>query len=365
MKITCITEKLREIISSIDRLTAKHPSLPTLGYILCTVSKNSISFRATNLSIGAEGTIQGRDGEDGSVAIEGKSFLQALGGDSNSETTLTLKDDVLTITSGKYKTTLKTFSQEDFPTLPQIQGTTITTPSSVLLEGINSVVYAASMSDIKPEIASVYIYPEENNLVFVATDTFRLAEKKIKITDIYGFSPILIPAKNALEIARILSTLDQIISISFSENQITISGKGIYITSRITQGSFPNYHQIIPKEFSTTATFLNKDLEETLKSLTSFSDKFNQVTITITPKDKECVFEAKNGEKGEQLAVIDGAFTGEKVSFNVNARYILDILGVSKTDSLSFNIFGQQKPIVINPIGDTSFLYLVMPINRS
>jgi DNA polymerase-3 subunit beta len=365
MKITCITEKLREIIQKIDRLTAKHPSLPTLGYILCTVSKNTISFRATNLSIGAEGSILGKDGVDGSVAIDGKILLQALHGGGESETTLSLQENTLTVSSGKYKSVLKTFSPEDFPTLPQLTGTSITIPSTALTQGILSVVYAASGSDIKPEIASVYIYPEDQALTFVATDTFRLAEKKISLPDVYGFSPLLIPAKNALEIAKIISGIDASLTLILSETQVAISYKGMYITSRVVQGSFPNYRQIIPKTSETEATFLLKEVEETLKSLTSFSDKFNQVSLSFSPKEKHCSFFAESGERGEQTATLDGALTGESVSVNVNARYILDMIASISTDSISFFLSGPQKAVVMRGVGDTSFLYLVMPINRS
>lgn len=364
MEITCKTEKLRNMVGLIDRLTAKHPSLPILSYILCTTRKDSISFRATNLSIGAEGVVDGNGGEESIFAIEGKAFLQALSGGGDSETTLNFKNETLTIVSGKYKTTLKTFPYDDFPTLPVITGTTITIPSTTISQGINSVVYAAASSDIKPEISSVYIYPEETSLTFCATDTFRLAEKKISLPDTYGFQPLLIPAKNALEIAKILQNIVTTVTVSFSETQLTISYKGMVITSRVVSGSFPNYRQIIPKQSQTEATFLISEFEESLKSLTSFSDKFNQITITFNPKEKKCICKASNGEKGEQVAELDGALQGEDVQVAVNARFILEMLPVITTDSITISLSGGTKPAVIRPVSDASFLYLIMPINR-
>ena len=138
----------------------------------------------------------------------------------------------------------------------------------------------------------------------------------------------------------------------------------MYISSRVTHGSFPNYRQIIPKNTTTEAVFLKKELEETLKSLTSFSDKFNQVTITFSPKDKKCTFFAENGDRGEQTVEVEGALTGEPITVYVNARYILDMMSIITTDSISFSLMN-QKPIILKGVGDQNFLYLVMPINRA
>ena len=120
--------------------------------------------------------------------------------------------------------------------------------------------YSSSVSDVKPEISSVYIYSNEDSLVFVSTDSFRLAEKKVKIKNIEEINGILIPFKNISEIIRIFGEISGDLNICFNKNQISFSYNGIYLTSRLVDGVFPDYRQIIPKESKTEVVVLKQDL---------------------------------------------------------------------------------------------------------
>ena len=152
-----------------------------------------------------------------------------------------------------------------------VEGKTFEIESKKLIDGIKSVYYSASFSDIKPEISSVFIYQENNDLVFVSTDSFRLAEKKIKMRNLEEIEGIIIPFKNIPEILRVIGGFLGIIRICFNKNQISFSFENTYLTSRIIDGVFPDYRQIIPKDIKTEATLLKQDLINALNLSNIFS----------------------------------------------------------------------------------------------
>ena len=148
------------------------------------------------------------------------------------------------------------------------------------------------------------------------------------------------------------------------KNQISFETQNIYLSSRVVDGSFPDYKQIIPKTNTTKATILKQDLISSLKISNIFSDKFNQVSITIKPNEKVFEIESKNIDVGENTTLITGSFSGENVSANFNYKYILDCFLSISGDSITLDLNGNNKPMIIKSVGDSSFMYLVMPMNR-
>ncbi len=348
-----------------DRVTARNASLPVLGTILVLVANKTVKVRATNLSLGVEFELPVKAEADGVVAIDGKTlsgFLNTL--PKNEKIKLSQQDTTLTLIAGNNKTTIKTHPYEDFPTLPTISGSESVIPKNEFIRGIKSTYFAAATSDIKPEIASVYLASNINTLLFVATDSFRLAEKKETLKKAVEFPAVIIPYKNIIEIGRIIETVSGDITLTINENQIAITAPGVYITSRIVSGSFPDYKQIIPKDFSTDVVVLKQDLLNTLKAANIFSDKFNQITFAINPNKKkfECI--AKNSDVGEYSGVIPAALSGDDVSIALNQRYLIECLALIPQDSVAIGLNGGNKALVIRGVGDSSFTYLLMPMNR-
>ena len=253
---------------------------------------------------------------------------------------------------------------DDFPTIPRVTGTDFEIDSKKLIDGIKSVYYSSSPSDIKPEISSVYVYTNEDNLVFVSTDSFRLAEKKIKMKGLPEIEGILIPFKNIAEIMRVFGEINGVIKVCFSKNQISFSADGVYLTSRVIDGVFPDYRQIIPKTSGTNATVLKQDLLNALKISNIFSDKFNQVNLRISPKEKVFELSSANNDVGENKTYLDAAISGEDIELGFNYKYFLDCFQSITTDSISIKFSGASSPLVVSPVSDPSFLYLIMPMNR-
>jgi DNA polymerase-3 subunit beta len=365
MKIECEIKKIKEAISQTERITGKNLTLPVLNTILLIAKGKTLKLRSTNLSLGIEVEIPAKVEKEGTVAILGSVLGEIFSNVYQNENVFLEEDNGnLIIKTKKSQIKLKGQPYEDFPTIPNVSGVSFEIDCKKFMDGIKSVYYSSSLSDIKPEISSVYIYTNDNNLVFISTDSFRLAEKKIKIKDIEDISGILIPFKNIPELLRVFGDNSLNIKVCFNKNQISISSEGIYLTSRIIDGNFPDYRQIIPKEFKTDVVVLKQDLLNALKLSNIFSDKFNQVNLLINPKGKIFELSSSNNEVGENKTQLDAALIGEEVQLGFNYKYFFDCFQSINSDSVSIKINGAQKPIIVSGVSDNSFLYLIMPMNR-
>ncbi len=365
MKLECQVEKLKIGISQVERVTGKNLTLPVLNSILLIASSKSLKLRATNLSLGIEVEIPAKVDKEGVVAISGST----LGGvfsniSANESVSFEESNGNLVVKTKKNQIKLKCQPHDDFPTIPRVAGSMFEIESKKVMDGIKSVYYSSSPSDIKPEISSVFIYSNEDNLVFVSTDSFRLAEKKVKVKKIEEVAGILIPFKNVSEILRIFGELNGNIEVCFNKNQISFSTENTYLTSRVIDGAFPDYRQIIPKNSETTAVVLKQDLLNALKLSNIFSDKFNQINLVVKPKDKIFELSSLNNDVGENKTYLDAAMEGKEVSLSFNYKYFLDCFQSITTDSVLIKLSGAGLPIVISPVSDPSFTYLIMPMNR-
>ncbi len=365
MKVECSIDKIKEGILKAERITGKNLTLPVLNSILLMASNKTLRLRATNLNLGVEIEIPAKIEKEGIVAISG-SVLSGIFSNifESGNVVLEGEEGNLTLRTKKNNLKLKGQPHDDFPTIPLVDGKTFEIETKKLVDGVKSVYYSSSPSDVKPEISSVYIYTNQDSLVFVSTDSFRLAEKKVKVKNIEEIKGILIPFKNISEILKILGEGQGVTKISFNKNQISLSIDNVYLTSRVIDGIFPDYRQIIPKTSTTEAVLLKTDLLNALKLSNIFSDKFNQVNLKISPKEK--VFEISSSAPGvgENKTELDAALSGEKVELGFNYRYFLDSFQSITADSVSIKLHGGASPMIIGGISDPSFTYLIMPMNK-
>ena len=223
MNFTCNRESLQKCIMSADRVTGKNLSLPILSSVLLVTNKKSLIIRATNLEVGAEFQIEAEIKTEGSVAVPGSLFSNILTSIPDEENiTISVSNNVCKIITKTKNITIKGFIADDFPTIPLIsEGESFTIPSQNFIQGVKSVLMSAAISDIKPEISSVYIYQNGKSLVFVATDSFRLAEKKINYTGEQLSHGVIIPIKNIIEIIKIFESVNESILFKITKTQIS------------------------------------------------------------------------------------------------------------------------------------------------
>jgi DNA polymerase-3 subunit beta len=367
MNIRISKSKLLNTLNKAERIVGKNPNLPILSCVLFEISNQELILKSTNLDIGFIGKIKINSEQDFKIAVEGFLISQFLNNlpNSDDEIEMELDQNLLKIKTKHTSTQIKTQNYEDFPPIPEIKSSkSVKINSEYFVEGLKSVWYSSSVSNIKPELSSVLIYAEGEDLFFVATDSYRLAEKKLKIAKIEDFENILIPYRNVVEIIKIIEELKEEIEIIFEQDQIAIKTDKIYLVSRIVNGSFPDYKQILPKEYKTKITVLKQDFIQQLKIANVFTDKFNQVTLGADAKTSKLMAFSQNQEKGDSTNEINIKIEGENIKANFNQKYIVDCFNSINSDSLVLEFNENNKPLVIRGLKDVTFSYLVMPLNK-
>lgn len=369
MKLECVKQNLCEALTGCERVTAKQTPLQVLSAIVLKATKEGLFVEATNLSVSVRFFINAKVSKEGEVAIPSKVLLQYINNLSDKHNiNLEKIDNNLQIITQKSNSLLKTVPLDDYPSFKKINKPlfSIHIPSDILTNALKSVVFAASNSDIKPEIASVCISKENDDLHLVSTDSFRLAQYKIlkkEYSEKTGeFSSLIFPVRNVHDMIRIFESKKGDLTLSVAEGQLSIEGEGTYFLSQLIEGKFPNLSQIFPKTHNTEAVLLKNDLNQSLRISQIFADKFNKVEIRISPKEKLFEIESKNQDTGENVNELDAALSGEDIVMQFNGRYIIDALMSMSEDSVSLEFLDKNRPLVIKGIGNNKFIYLLMPL---
>lgn len=367
MKIGIPQSTLQKYLELLTKVTTKHVSLPVLQSVLLEVKDSKLTIKATNLEIAVEVTIdEVKVDREGKMAVPASTFLQTIQLNKERNIYLEQKEDegVVSVSFGKTNTSIKLMSHEEFPNISKVEANPISINKELFVQGIKNVAFAASQSSIKPELNSVYIYQKkEHSFTFVATDSFRLAEKTVPQKGVILDSHLLLPQKNAIEISRMCDLLDSEVDLLVTENQCALHFKeGVFITSRMTTGSFPDYEAILPKEFVTNTTVLKQDLLTSLKKTNIFLNKFRQVSLAVSNSQIE--ISANNGEVGMVSDIIPAQGEGEELLLSFNQQYISDPLSYFIEDSIILQFAGIGRPLVMSSVSDKSFRYLVMPMNK-
>jgi DNA polymerase-3 subunit beta len=365
MKFESATEQLLSAVSLASRFVERRANLPVLASILVIAEKGRLVLRATNLECGVEISTPAKVVEEGIAAVPGSVLAGFLGNARGKTVNASLAGGTLKLETERAQASIKAVPHEDFPTLPQVSATTsFTVKAADLAKIIRSVAYCASTSAIKPELQSILLYGEGGKLLSVATDSFRLAEKSVSLRSQGSVPQLLVPARNAVELNRILETASGDVEIYYNEHQISAHIGSVYYTSRLIDGAFPNYRQIVPKEFATEAVVLREDMGSALKSLSLFADKLAQVSLTVDPGKKALLLTSRNPDVGEQVSTLKATVSGDAIAMNFNGRYLADSLQAIVGESVRLSSNGPGKPLLVKDASDDSFFYLAMPMNR-
>ncbi len=365
MKIECSKDKLVEAIGKAEKVTGKNLTLPVLSCILFEAKGKTLTLRATNLDLGIEISLPVQVDKEGTIAVPGGIINNFISHVNSKNITLEVVEGNLKVLTDTNTTIIKSLAHDDFPTIPILEGEKgLSLNAKDLVKGIKSVWYSSATSSMKPELSSIYIHADDGTVLFVATDSFRLGEKKVRIKNADDLGSILIPVKNIPEIIRVLEGCNGDVAISITKNQISFMYDGVYLTSRVVDGVFPDYRQIIPKGSTTSVTVLKQDLINALRVATIFSDKFNKLSIRVYPKKKQFELATRNADVGENSNSLEAVCEGEDIEINFNYKYITDCFQSVDSDSVVLEFNGLTKPLIIKGVNDSSFLYLVMPINK-
>lgn len=366
MQFTTPKEKLLSAVLIAERIVGKKESLPVLSCILLDVGRD-LAMRSTNLEAGVDIHVLGEVGEKGTMAVPAGVLSQTLRAVSGDKVTLKAEGNNLLIEARGSKTLIKAVPHDEFPVIPATKETSrsLSLSRETLLTVLHSVAYAASTSMIRPELGSVYIKVDEGRMTAVATDSFRLAEKTSSDASGKGSDEVLIPLKHVQEIVHLLEkTTSQDVMLSIDDSQLLLVADSVRFVSRIVDGNFPNYKEIIPKTFATEVTVLKSDFAEALRKARVFSGADQHVGFHVYPKKKVFDITAQSAAIGEMSDSLEAATSGDDIDINFHIGYIADCLQSIQSDSIVLGFAGPGKPVVVKGVSDGSFTYLAMPLNR-
>jgi len=369
MKITCLKNDLERALNTVQKAVSKNQAVPAIENVLFEARGDELFIKATNIEVFVEYKITVALEKDGEFLIPVDILLQSIKNSNtqNKKITLELKKNTLHIKDGNSNFTIKTVNKEDFPIIKKpesLKNTKNTIDKDVFLKGVKSVYLFSSNMLVKPELSSVYIHKEDDNLVYVSTDQFRLAEKKIKHNSNENFQNILIPIKNINIIIKILeSTEEQTLRFVSEENQLSFESDNLFVSSRILDLSFPDYKNIIPKEYKTKLIVLKEDFLNSLKKTALFTDKFGKTEISLN--NKKILLKTENKDIGEIEEQIDVVQEGEdNFKLNINNKYLQEGVLAINSDSVELWFLKEGSPLLLKGVGDDSFVYILMPMNN-
>ena len=375
MKIEVSFDKLKNVVGKAVNAVMKvgqNAALKGVYFEAGGENVNNLLIRSTNIDIGFETTILCKVEREGKFLISGEvlgRLLTTVNTRIEDVCILDFTNNVLNVKIGKHEFSLKTLSFESFPNLPKVEGVEIVLDKNVFLGGLRSVVYSVAKSEIKPEISGVYVkmgIGNANEIVFVATDAYRLAEKKyILETELPELSFIL-PEKNIKELLKIfgedVGNEGKKITLTISKNSVQMQIDNLFVVTRLIEGNFPNYTQIIPTTPVSFSVYLKEDFIKSLRLVSFFTEKTNQILLNVTEVGSE--IEASSQEVGNTKEFISSTLKGEVFSMKINAKYLEEFLQNLTDQSIVVKYTAQNKAIIVQGLQDANYTYLLMPSYR-
>ncbi|MBT3418980.1 MAG: DNA polymerase III subunit beta [Candidatus Magasanikbacteria bacterium] len=373
MKFTCTKENLAHALTVVSGIAGKQVNLPILTNILIKAHEAHIEVISTNLEIAVQTTLRGKIEQTGSFTVPAKTLTDYVNLLGSEQVDVTLKGNELLVKSGSSSTKIKGIPADEYPVIPAIQeAQTFTLSAAPFRDALSSVVFAAAKNEIRPELSGVYMgFKTErySGLILAATDSYRLAEKKVSLAGGVDTVTCIIPAKTVYEMARLISSQkgmegDMTVELHISDNQIAMLFQGIQMTSRIIDGTYPDYVQIIPESFKTTATFPVDIVKKKIKAASLFTTMgVNAVSFDLNVENSSIGVSSTSTQTGEHASEVDVEITGEENSILLNHRYVLD--GLSQFEEKGdFLLNSSDAPCMLRPHNREDYLYIVMPIRQ-
>jgi DNA polymerase III subunit beta len=364
MKIVCTQENLKSGLMSVGRIISSNVSLPILNNVLLKTENGLLKISSTNLEIAITTLIRCKVEEEGGVTINAKTFTEMVNTLPNQNITLETTNGEVLLETENYHTRLKTLPMDEFPLIPEIEAkTTVHVNTHELKTSLSQVVFASSNNQTQPEICGILIKTDDKKIKIIATDRYRLAEKKIENKEnIFIPQGIILPQKTIIEILRNIGNQTGDTQIQIGETQASFSINNTQIISRMVEGEYPPYEQIIPTSFNTEATVEKNLLINGLRAGGVLSQNNNSVKIDYSPEKQNIRLITESGELGKSEIDIPAKIDGQGGSLFVNFHYLLDCLLNLDSQNVVLKITNDSSPSVLVPENDENYIYLVMPI---
>ncbi len=365
MKVVISQEALLESLKIVSRAVSSQNTLAVLGNILIKAEGKKLYLSATNLEISISTSTEATVKNEGAITVPAKiltSYTSLL--DKKEDVSLNVVDGTtLQVESKSSKTKIKGIAPDEFPQIAEVKGgVKLDIPSENFREMVHEVAFASQENSSRPILSGVYFAAKKSELKVAATDSYRLSEKVIKLKTAVEEVTCAIPVRAVFEADR-LATLGKEISVTIAENQVMFSVDGTELISRLIEGQFPDYTQIIPKSHTTLVEVDREDLAMAVRRVSIFAKENNQHMKWEVLSDNTLVVSTDSTQIGEGRNTVSVKLEGEPNTIALNADYVLDILSaIPGEKKVRIELEGKMTPAVIKKEKANDFVHLVMPL---
>ena len=361
MKVQVKQEYLSKAVALVSRVASVRATLPVLANILLRTENGRLRLTATDLEVGLTTWIRAKIDVEGSFTVPARLLVDFVSNNTDENLTLEQVKETLKIVSEHHSVTMNGIPDTEFPLIPTLTGATeFTLPAATVKDVIGQTLFAASIDDTRPVLAGVLFTANEHILTIAATDSYRLAERRVTLKDSVLQLRRIVPHRALAELSRMLPA-DGEVKFSFMENQVQVQVDDRELVSRLIDGNYPDYQAIIPKAPIASAIVNRKELVDSVR-LSSFFARDSSNHVKIHVKETSIEIEAVSAQLGESRSTLKVETTGESLSVAFNAKFLLDVLNVMEGETVSFEFSGPVQAALLTDAALPDALFIVMPL---
>jgi DNA polymerase III subunit beta len=369
MKMTVQTNELARALYRVQGIADRKSTMPVLAHVLLDAAPGrGLTVSATDLDVGLSGTYKAEVTEAGAVAVHARQLYEIVKTLPSGNLQINRQENNwIEIKSGSSRFRLVGMAADEFPALPtQTQSKKFKVPAQKLSLMIDRTLFCVSSDDNRHNLSGIFCEAGGGNVLrMVATDGHRLAMAEEKFdAPIPIDAGLIVPRKGFQELKRVLSDANEpidTVELGFSGNSGVINAGSVTLSTRLVEGQFPDYGQVIPKSASKTIKVNRHNLAEALKRVSILSQS-RSWGVRLTFREGVMEMLAEDPELGEAQETVDIQYKGPALTIGFNARYILDVLTLIHDEGVMFELTDDLSPAVLRPIEEKTFLAVVMPM---
>ena len=371
-KVTVEKSLFAESLAIVGRAVASGPHLPVLANVLIESDAGQLRLAATDLTLGVSVWMDARLDGQLALTLPAKTLTDIVNSLADSEVQFSVNGKPeAAIKSGTFKGVVRGIEASEFPAIPEHDVSNgIALDASLLKEMIQATAFAASIDQARPVLEGVQLSLDGSTLSMAATDGFRLAVKKARLTTSVSSQQVIIPASSLKETVRILSATKpgQVYLLLPQKGvQAVLRAGNVQLISQLIDGRFPDYQMIVPKGYKTRTVLSTADLLKACKQAAIIArEGGNVIQLRLTPGEElsgKVTVLAESGDTGESEVELPATITGPEMTIAFNVKFLQDGLEAIRTKNVVIETNTHNTPAVIRPVGEEEYLYILMPMH--
>jgi DNA polymerase-3 subunit beta len=371
VKLSVMQENLARGLGVVSRAVSNRSTLPVLANVLLRTEDGGLRLTTTNLEIGLIYWVPGKIEQDGATTVPARllaDLVSSLPGGAKIELE-TGANETLHVSAGPFQSHVKGIDADEFPAI-QTAGERPTTriAQKVLRQALEETIFAAATDEARPILTGVLARFEGERLTLAAADNYRIAVKSLATLDPVPESSVVVPARALAELVRVLADTDDPVDVVLAQarNQILFHVEGIDLVSRLIDGQFPNYQQVLPTSHATRAVLERDELLRAVRPAALIaSSSANIVKLAIGANGSAGVTVTANADVGDYSGDVEAEVDGDGTTIAFNARYLADVLTNVDAAQFALELNGPLSPGVFKPVGDDDYVHVVMPVRTT